>query len=105
MHPNLNTTHVFDPLLQMPKLYLYCLLFSGDCDHLEPYPVYSEVRHKYINLTTWDKPWRPEIDWLNSYVNLSSFHRIVLYGLTLGYRVTKHPKYLSDSEFGCRLVF
>ena len=104
-HPNLNITQVFGALLRIPKLYLYFLLYTGDCNHLEPYPVYSDVRNKYTNLTTWDKPWRPEIDWLNSYVNLSSFHRIVLYGLTLGYRVTKKSKYFSNSVFGCKLMF
>ena len=78
---------------------------SGDCDHLEPYPVFSESQNKYVNLTSWNKLWSPEIDWLNSYVNLSYYHPIYLGALANGYRITKHAKYFSHSEWGCVLMF
>ena len=84
---------------------LFLLFLSGDCDHLEPYPLYSETRHKYINLTTWDKPRPPEIDFLNSYVNLSSYHPIALQGLAIGYKTMKHAKYFASSKWGCKLMF
>ena len=80
--------------------FLSCL---GDCDHLEPYPIYSDTQ--YLNLTSWNNPWAPEIDWLNSYANLSSYHLIVLEGLAVGYRVTSYSRYYSSSEWGCILMF
>ena len=46
-----------------------------------------------------------EIDFLHSYVNLSSYHPIILSGLALGHRITKHAKYLTSSEWGCMLLF
>ena len=63
------------------------------------------MQHKYINLTSWDKPWDPEIDWLNSYVNLSTYYSWELYGLITAYRNTKYSKYYSNTEWGCRLMF
>ena len=81
------------------------LLNLGNCDHLEPYPVYSETRHEDINLTTWNKPWPLEIDWLDSYVNLSSYHPNILQILALAYRSTKYAKYASHSKWGCMLIF
>ena len=56
-------------------------------------------------MTTWNKPWPPEIDWLYSYVNLSTYHPIVLEALAVGCRITKHSKYFSSSEWGCILQF
>ena len=82
-----------------------CFLFnSGDCDHLELYAIYSQIQHD-INLTIWDKPWPPEIDFLDSYVNLSSYHPIFLEALAVGYRTTKNAKYFYTSEWGCLLMF
>ena len=84
------------------------LLFAfdvDDCDHLDPHPVYSETQHHNINLTTWNKPWRPEIDWLNSYVNLFSLSDDVLQGLFNGYSVTKRSNYLFDPAIGCLMLF
>ena len=78
---------------------------SGGCDHLELYPVYSGMQHHNFTLTTWNKPWPPEIDFLNSYVNLSSYHPIILEALTTGFRITKYAKYFSNTEFGCILKF
>ena len=68
------------------NIYRLAFLFLnlGDCDHLEPYPVYSETEHHNFNLTFWNKPWPPEIDWLNSDVNLSTYHPIVLEALAVG---------------------
>ena len=77
---------------------------AGDCDHLEKYPVYSEMQRNF-NFTSWNKPWPPEIDWMNSYVNLSSVPLNILEGLFLGFRVTKHPKYFYQSHTGCWLRF
>ena len=77
----------------------------GDCDHLDPYPVYSETQHHNINLTLLNKPWPPEIDWLNSYVNLSTYHHSVLEALAAGYRTTKYSKYFYTSEWGCIMMF
>ena len=79
------------------------LSYLGDCDHLQPYPIFSDTQ--YLNLTSWNKPWRPEIDFLNSYANLSSYHSIVLEALAVGYRVTNYSKYFSSSEWGCILMF
>ena len=67
--------------------------------------MYSETQHQNINLTSWYKPWPPEIDWLDSYVNLSSYHPIVLEGLTVGYRTTIYAKYFTSSEWGCLMMF
>ena len=78
---------------------------TGDCDHLELYPVYSEMDHLNINLTSWDKPWIPELDWLNSYINLSIYEDEYLYGLANGYRVTKYAKYYWSSKYGCIMRF
>ena len=51
------------------------------------------------------KPWPPEIDWLDSYVNLSSYHPNVLQILALAYRSTKYARYASHSKWGCMLIF
>ena len=83
------------------------LLFSfdvGNCDHLDPYPVYSGTHHN-INFTTWNEPWHPEIDWLDSYVNMSSFSQDILDGLFLGYRLSKRDKYFFRGEYGCWILF
>ena len=58
-----------------------------------------------FNFTSWNKPWPPEIDWMNSYVNLSSLPLNILEGLSVGFRVTKHPKYFYQSHTGCWLRF
>ena len=89
-------------------LKIECSSFSfdaGNCDHLDPYPVYSETQHHNINLTTWNKPWRSEIEWLDSYVNLSSFPEGVLEGLFTGYRLSKREKYFFRGEDGCWMEF
>ena len=57
------------------------------------------------NLTSWDKPWLPEIDFLNSYLNLSSYHPNILELLALAHRSTKYSKYFENSEWGCLLMF
>ena len=85
---------------------IICIFFnSGDCNHLEPYPVYSERQHSNLNLTSWNKPWPPEIDWLDSYINLSSYPTIVLEALAVGYRTSKYSKYFYTSEWGCAMIF
>ena len=56
-------------------------------------------------LTTLNKPWPPEIDWLDSYVNLSSFPLEVSEGLFLPYKLTKQSKYYSDPDTGCWMYF
>ena len=58
-----------------------------------------------INLTSWNKPWPLEIDWLDSYVNLSSFSEDVLEGLFVGYRLSKRKKYFFQGENGCWMEF
>ena len=84
----------------------FLFLFNlGDCDHLQPYPVYLETQHINVNLTSWEKPWPPEIDFLNHYVNLSSYHPIIWEALTFGYRTTKYSKYFYTSEWGCIMMF
>ena len=77
---------------------------TGDCDHLEKCPVYSEMQRNFT-FTSWNKPWPSEIDWMNSYVNLSSVPLNILEGLLLGFRVTKHPKYFYQSHTRCWLRF
>ena len=42
---------------------------------------------------------------MNSYINLSSYHSFALMGLTRAYRITKHARYFSHTEWGCRLMF
>ena len=92
---------------------LQCLKFEcpsfsfdiGNCDHLDPYPVYSETQRHNINLTTWNKPWPPDIDWLDSYVNLSSLSQDVLDGLFLGYGFSNREDYRFDIESGCWIEF
>ena len=78
---------------------------SGDCDHLELYPVYLDMQQHTFNLTTWDKPWPPEIGWLDIYVNLSTLSEEVLEGLFIGYRTAKYANYYSSSTWGCFLMF
>ena len=89
--------------LTVPDLYLNWLipLNTGDCDHLELYPLNSEI----INITSWEKPWIPELDWLNSYINLSIYDKFILDGLAVGYKVTKYTKYMASSKWGCFLRF
>ena len=58
-----------------------------------------------INITSWEKPWIPELDWLNSYINLSIYDQIVLDGLAVGYKVSKYTKYMASSKWGCFLRF
>ena len=84
---------------------LFFLYNLGDCDHLEPYPVYSETTNQTLNSTSWDKPWPQEIDFLNSYVNLSLYHHTVLEALAIGYKKSKFAKYFYSSEWGCILMF
>ena len=67
--------------------------------------MYSETQHHDINLTTCYKPWLPEIDFVDSYVNLSSYHPNYLIALTIGYRITKYSKYFVNSEWGCIMMF
>ena len=77
--------------------------YSGDCDHLKPYPVYSEQGN--INLTSWNKPWAPELDWLDSYVNLSSHPQSTLDGLFTAYTLTTYSKYYYGTRSGCFVQF
>ena len=79
----------------------FFLFHLADCDH----PVYSETKHQNVNLTTWNKPWPPEIDWLDSYVNLSSYHPNILELLAVGYKTTENAKYFAFSEWGCIMMF
>ena len=67
--------------------------------------MYTDSQHGSYNLTTWDKPWIPEIDWLNSHINLSYYHQIILDGLAVGYKTTKHAKYYTDATWKCLLMF
>ena len=84
---------------------LFFSLYSGDCDHLEPYPQYSETKNHNINLTLWNKPWPPEIDWLDSYVDLSSYSQRKLDGIFTAYKLTKYSKYYWGSRSGCFIQF
>ena len=84
---------------------VFCVFNLGECDHLPLYPVYSEQIHQNLNITTWDKTWPSEIDWLNSYINLSSYPQIALEGLTVGYKTTKYAKYFTSSRWGCVMMF
>ena len=92
---------------------LQCLKFEcppfsfnlGDCDHLDPYPVYSETKIHNHNLTLWNKPWPPEIDFFDSYLNLSSFSQNALDGLFLGYRVSNREEYTFSRRSGCWIEF
>ena len=92
---------------------LQCLKFDcpqfsfnlGDCDHLDPYPVYSQTKNHNHNLTLRNKPWPPEIDFFDSYLNLSSFSQDVLDGLFLGYRVSNREEYLFRRRSGCWIEF
>ena len=63
------------------------------------------MQQQNINLTTWDKPWPPEIDWLNSYINLSRQDQIYLDSLTVGFRTSKSAKYYPDNRWGCLMIF
>ena len=75
------------------------------CGHLKPVSLDSEMLQHNTNLTTWDKPWIPELDWLNSYINLSIYDQNVLDGLAVGYKVNKYTKYMGTSKWGCFLTF
>ena len=63
------------------------------------------MQHNDTSLISSNKPWPPEIDWLDSYVNLSSVSEDVLEGLFIGFTVTKHAKYLIQSHTGCWMEF
>ena len=102
---NIGSAHCFY-LLQCLKF--DCPQFSfnlGDCDHLDPYPVYSQTKNHNHNLTLRNKPWPPEIDFFDSYLNLSSFSQDVLDGLFLGYRVSNREEYLFRRRSGCWIEF
>ena len=58
-----------------------------------------------FSLAAWDKPWRSEIDWLDSYVNLSSLSQGILEGLFTGYSLTKDAKYYAYANTGCWMYF
>ena len=45
------------------------------------------------------------MDWLNSHINLSYYHQIVLDGLAVGYKTTKYAKYYTDATWKCLLMF
>ena len=77
----------------------------GECDHLKPHPIHSKTKYEYFNLTSWNEAWPPEIDWLDSYVNLSSYHPAVLEAITFGFQVTNYSKYFSSFEWGCIIMF
>ena len=63
------------------------------------------MQHNDTSLISSNKPWPLEIDWLDSYVNLSSLSEDVLEGLFIGFRVTKHAKYLTQSHTECWMEF
>ena len=58
-----------------------------------------------FSLATWDKPWPPQIDWLDPFLNLSSLPGDILEGLFNGYRSTEHVQYLADPYTGCWMYF
>ena len=72
---------------------------------MQTYPVYSETQYHNINLSSWNKPWPPEIDWLDSYLNFSSLSDGVLQGLFLGYRLSKRENYFYRGEYDCWIEF
>ena len=76
---------------------------SGGCDHIKPHPVYSDFNHSITS--SWNKPWPPEIDWLDPYLNLSTLPEGVIDGIKNGFRVTKYAKYFETYKFGCVLMF
>ena len=67
--------------------------------------MYSEMQLQNFSLTTWDKPWIPELDWLNPYLNLSMYEDRRLDGLAVGYKITKYARYQFSSYWGCILSF
>ena len=63
------------------------------------------MQHENMNITSWDKPWIPELDWLNSYINLSSYDQNTLDGLAIGYKLSTSTRYMESSHRGCYLTF
>ena len=41
-------------------------------------------------MNIWNKPWPPEIDWLDPYFNLSALSQDIVDGMTLGYKFSKY---------------
>ena len=93
------------PVRMRPLSIEWFKTISGECNHLELYPVYSEKQNNNFNQTSWNKPWPREIDWLDKSINLSTLSKDVLSGLFTGYRVTKYAKYYSSSVWECFLMF
>ena len=54
-------------------------------------------------MTSWNKPWPPEIDWFDPYLNLSSLSQKMIDGIILGDKLKKNTLYRTDSYWG-RLV-
>ena len=48
----------------------------------------------------WNKPWPPEINWLDPYFNLSAVSQEIIDGIALGNRFTKFIRNASSSRFG-----
>ena len=82
---------------------LHFLHWGGNCDHLDPHPSYADFNHS--TTASWNKPWPPEIDWLDPYVDLSAYSQKEWKGLAVGVRMVKTPKFSYRSEYGCRLNF
>ena len=58
-----------------------------------------------VNVTSWNKPWPPEIDWFDPYLNLSSLSRKMLDGIILGDKLRKSTLYRMDSYWGREVIW
>ena len=56
-----------------------------------------------VTVTSWNKPWPPEIDWFDPYLNLTSLSKKMIDGIILGDKLKKNTLYRTDSYWG-RLV-
>ena len=48
----------------------------------------------------WDKPWPPEIDWLDPYFILSAVSKDIIDGMALGYEFSKYIPNDTSFRFG-----
>ena len=74
-------------LKSIETLTVVFFFFSGGTDNVMTSP------------KTWDKPWAPEIDWLDPYYNLSTVSQEIIDGIILGSKFTKYISNVSSPSY------
>ena len=64
-----------------------------------------ETIHHNNSVALWDKPWPPEIDRLDQYLNLSYLPPKIIDGIILGDKLKEDVKYFKDYKWGYMVMF